>query len=271
MEKRGSRSATARASASAIAEVSIPAIPKLPLKRKSQVPEPQSSHPPQNLDVAPPSRPRRRSPNPPLSIGDDVKEISTAEATLPAELPNRSREMAPSASLDKKLINSLKNQGAAVENHGTRKEPYYTIEMKLHDQAHNLFVAHCIPDGQENPDAKDDHVVQLVLPNPGVGVVPRMAQQAFILAEAGSIVTAYQNLLAAAFAPVAPVPALGPAIVLPPRGLPYHHATIAAHKFVERISNPGPACPNIDQQPAGTILCTVLYLYAMVAINVPRN
>jgi hypothetical protein len=52
-------------------------------------------------------------------------------------------------------------------------------------------------------------------------------------------------------------PALGPAIVLPPHGLPYHYATIAAHKFVERISDPYPACPHIHQQPAGTICADV--------------
>ena len=75
-----------------------------------------------------------------------------------------------------------------------------------------------------------------------------MAQQGPILAEACSIVIAYQNLLAVLCSAV--VPGIGPPNVFSFGWIFYHHATIAAHKFVERISNPGAVCPNIAQQPA---------------------
>jgi hypothetical protein len=91
----------------------------------------------------------------------------------------------------------------------------------------------------------------------------------------GSIVdfvTTYQNLLAANFSAGHAPPPLGPPEVLPGAGIPYHHATIAAHKILERISNPGGVCPFIDQQASGTILCQVNYVYAnaVVSIRVPR-
>ena len=59
-----------------------------------------------------------------------------------------------------------------------------------------------------------------------------------MLVEAGSILSAYQPLLAAAFVPgvLLPVPMLA---VGPPPPLSFHHAEMAAHAVVQRIGNPG--------------------------------
>jgi hypothetical protein len=46
-------------------------------------------------------------------------------------------------------------------------------------------------------------------------------------------------MLADHFAPNAPIPAVGPPMFLPFEGVAFHHARIAAHKFIERIINPG--------------------------------
>lgn len=179
-------------------------------------------------------------------------------------------EVKSSVSLDKQLIESLKNLGAKVKNQGTKKAPLYTVEMDLHDPSHKRFIEYCLPGGIEDAAALDDPVVHLI--PPAVGVIPQMAQIGPILMEAGSIVIAYQHLLAAAFPPLAAIPAIGPPMFIPAVGVPFHHATIAAHAFVQRISNPGAVCPTINQQPAGTMLCVALYVYAnaVISISIPR-
>jgi hypothetical protein len=133
-------------------------------------------------------------------------------------------EVESRASLDQRLIHSLKDLGTEVKNQGTKKSPLYTIEMELHDPAHKRFIEYCLPDGKEDADAFDDDPVVHLIP-PAVGIIPQVAQIGQILMEAGSIVIAYQPLLATAFPPLASIPAIGPPMFVPAAGVPFHHAT----------------------------------------------
>jgi hypothetical protein len=134
--------------------------------------------------------------------------------------------------------------------------------MKLHDQAHQLFVDHS---RKEQSGSQETLVVQLIPTSDGV--MPPLVQIGSILAEAGSIVIAYKNLQAADLAPQAPAPAIGP-----PMFLPFLILLFRLHKLVERISNSGTGCPAITQQHTGTVMCGVLHIYSNVAVTicVPR-
>jgi hypothetical protein len=179
-----------------------------------------------------------------------------------------------STKLNVQLIKRLGILGADVKNYGTMEEPLYGIEMTYKDAAHRAFVDHCLPDVlQEDAKAVDDPLVLVVAAPLNSGVTPNLTQVLAILMEASAIVTAYQNLLAHSFSPGQPLPAVGAPLFLPGVGIPYHHATITAHKVLERISDPGAVCPTIHQQGSGTILCQVNYTYAnaVVSIRVVRS
>jgi hypothetical protein len=77
----------------------------------------------------------------------------------------------------------------------------------------------------------------LIPPSSSAKAVPQMNEIGYILAEAGSLVIAYQNLDSAAFSPLVLLPTIGPPMILPMTGIVYRAATISAHKFVERIIN----------------------------------
>ena len=172
--------------------------------------------------------------------------------------------------LDKTLINSLKQYGAEVINHGNRREPLYSVKMSFRDKAHLKFIEAVCPNG-DNLESIDDPLLYAGPVPLGGGVIPMPAQIGSILMEIGGILTAYQNLLAGDF--VGPPPAIGPPLMIALPGIPYHHATVTAHKVADRISNPGPACPLIHALPVGCLICDLMYHYANanVVIRIPRT
>ena len=86
--------------------------------------------------------------------------------------------------------------------------------------------------------------------------------------EVEGILMTYAPLLGPSFIPGAPLRALLPLpwLGIPPGGVPFHHATIAAHKVLERIQM-GQGTTAIARQPSGTVLVAINYTYANAGVS----
>eukprot|EP00906_Rhabdomonas_costata_P018693 RCo027266 len=87
--------------------------------------------------------------------------------------------------------------------------------------------------------------------------------------EVEEILMVYAPLLAPSFSPGAPLPALPPLPVagFPPAGVPFQHASIAAHKALERIQM-GQGTTPITRQPNGTVLVIIDFTYANAGVSI---
>lgn len=171
-----------------------------------------------------------------------------------------------SMSLTKAVIKQLEQCGAEVTNVGSRKEPLFSVSLEQGSLAHEKYIAHCAKCDDMDWSEVPDPLIHLMLPR--AGVIPRQDDLLQVLQEANSVVEAYAPLRAADFVHGAPLPGLGPPVVLHCLGVEYHHSTISAQKVVERISS-GLGCPVITTQSAGVVLCSIVYTYANARVGMP--
>jgi len=168
------------------------------------------------------------------------------------------------------IIRQMEAAGGKLTEVG---EGLVVMDVTLGDAAHLIYKNHCLPNENEDGDTDDDPLVAFILPIASMGVIPQLVAMGGIGLEANAIITAYAGLLAASFAQGAALPPIGPPVGLPGAGIMYHHGSIAAHAFVERISTAtATTSPNIAAQPSGIILGSVnlVYANAVIVIIIPK-
>jgi hypothetical protein len=164
------------------------------------------------------------------------------------------------------IIRQMESAGGELTYVG---EGLVVMAVTLGDEAHLVYKNYCLPNGHEDGANVDDPLVAFNPPIAAMGVIPQFPSIFLIAGEANAIATAYAPLLAPSFAPGAILPAVGPPVGVPVGGIMYHHSSIAAHAFVERISTATAATsPTIAAQPSGTILGSVNFTYANAVIGI---
>lgn len=203
----------------------------------------------------------------------NAEEITPHEASSSSSSSTSRKSSGASTAFPLDVIEQMKDAGAEYKK--IVGEDLVVIGVTLGDKAHDIYKKHCLPNEYEDGDLLDDPLVNFTLPTPDMGVIPHIQDMGGIILEASAIINAYAPLLAPSFAPNAPQPVVGPPLGgLPVGGVSYHHASVTAHAFVQRISDgTGPMSPTIARQPRGTILghVSLIYSNAVVGIIVPKS
>jgi len=181
-------------------------------------------------------------------------------AGITANIPKKKPGQWQTVSLPQELLSAMVEAGGAVRQMGD--EVFAFIEVSAGSLAHQVYIDAMVT-------TVSDPGVQAIFapPAPFGGVVPQPALWGPLTLEANSIITAYQNLLAIAFAGNAVPPA---ALLMAPPALPiiYNTAQIACRKLIERIQTPGAVFPTINQLGVGTYICTVQHIHANCLISI---
>jgi hypothetical protein len=134
-------------------------------------------------------------------------------------------------------------------------------------EAFNLWKEHYLPKNKEKDVLDNSDPVFIITPAFGGANVPPLAAVGPILQAVAKALVSYAPLRKADFAGGA-LPFIPAAhVVLPPLGVKFHHATIAAYKVLERIQT-GAGLPDILALPAGTNIVGLNVVYSNCALSI---